>query len=133
MELNPPEARALDSRIEDLTRLGLHIAPFGGDTFLITEVPALLAGKSSKSLVEDIADELATRERSSSFEEAVDHVVATMACHSVVRAGEKIEIREVRALLEKMDTIDFAATCPHGRPVYTIIPFSEIEKRMRRT
>jgi len=133
IELAPAEAKALEGHLEDLARTGLYIEPFGGGTFLITELPAVMAGRSGKAMVEDIADELAARERSKSLDDEVDRVLMRMACHSAVRAGERLDEREVRELLAKMDSIDFAVTCPHGRPVYTTIELSEIEKRMGRT
>ena len=83
-------------------------------------------------MVEDIADELTAQERSRQFDDEMDRLLMKMACHSVVRAGERLDAREARELLVKMDAIDFAATCPHGRPAYTTIPFSVIEKRMGR-
>ena len=133
VELAPAEAKALESHLEELARTGLYIEPFGGGTFLVTELPAVMAGRSGKAMVEDIADELAARERSKSLDDEVDRVLMRMACHSAVRAGERLDDREVRELLAKMDSIDFAVTCPHGRPVYTTIELSEIEKRMGRT
>ena len=64
---------------------------------------------------------------------ALDHVLATMACHSVVRAGDVLGAHEVRALLESMDGIDYRAHCPHGRPVLLRMSVGEIERRFGRT
>jgi DNA mismatch repair protein MutL len=63
----------------------------------------------------------------------LDHLLATMACHSVVRAGDVLSEREVRALLESMDGIDYRAHCPHGRPVLLRLSIGEIERRFGRT
>jgi DNA mismatch repair protein MutL len=58
---------------------------------------------------------------------------ATLACHSVVRAGDVLSLDEARALLEAMDRVDFRAHCPHGRPVLLRISLAEIARRFGRT
>jgi DNA mismatch repair protein MutL len=56
-----------------------------------------------------------------------------MACHSVVRAGDVLSEREVRALFSSMDGVDYRAHCPHGRPVLLRISVAEIARRFGRT
>ena len=65
--------------------------------------------------------------------EGADHLFATMACHSARRAGEVLDPREQRALLESVDAIPWAPSCPHGRPVAVPITLGEIERRFGRS
>jgi len=65
--------------------------------------------------------------------ERIDHVLATMACHSVVRAGDTLTRDEVLALLAQLDGVDLRSHCPHGRPVLLRMPITEIERRFGRT
>ena len=59
-------------------------------------------------------------------------VLATAACHGVVRAGDRLGETEARALIADIDGIDHHGSCPHGRPVLLTMPQGEIERRFGR-
>jgi len=80
-------------------------------------------------LLDDLADADATR----ALSDRLDHIFATIACHSVVRAGDSLSSHEARALLESMDAVDYRVHCPHGRPVLLRIGVSELARRFGRT
>jgi DNA mismatch repair protein MutL len=101
-------------------------------------VPALLADRDPAGLLRALADELAAAPAASSPASALralapaDRVLATLACHAARRKGEALDPREQRALLDALDAIPWAPTCPHGRPVAVPVPLSEIERRFGR-
>jgi len=64
--------------------------------------------------------------------EVLDRVFATLACHAARRKGDVLDPREQRALLAALDTIPWAPTCPHGRPVAVPLELAEIERRFGR-
>jgi DNA mismatch repair protein MutL len=130
--LPPPAARAIEGAVEELGRVGLEVEPFGGDAFAVKSAPALLGGASMGPLLADLAQQIEEAERGSALDEALDHLLATMACHAAVRANQDLGREEVRALLDGLDAIDFKARCPHGRPVVVELPLSELEKRVGR-
>jgi DNA mismatch repair protein MutL len=59
-------------------------------------------------------------------------MLATMACHGSIRAGDTVNAQEVQALLEGLDEADFAGHCPHGRPIVLRLSFGELERRVGR-
>ena len=61
-------------------------------------------------------------------EKTIGDLFATMACHSVVRAGQSLSIEEMTELLQSMDEFPLSSFCPHGRPVSVEMSFFEIEK-----
>ncbi len=63
----------------------------------------------------------------------LDAMLAQLACHSVVRAGDVLAPSEVEALLRALDAVDHRAPAPHGRPVLLRISLAEIERRFGRT
>jgi DNA mismatch repair protein MutL len=65
-------------------------------------------------------------------EDAVYGLLATMACHSAVRANQDLGREEARALLDGLDLVDFKARCPHGRPVVFELSLHELERRVGR-
>ena len=74
-------------------------------------------------MVRQMIAELAEVERSAHLRQHLEERLATIACHSVIRANRQLEMSEMRALLRELDQIEFATQCPHGRPV--LIEFSD--------
>lgn len=130
--LPPSSARAVEGAIEELSAVGLEVEPFGGDAFAVKSAPALLGGASMAPLLADLAEQVEQAERGSAVGEALDGLLATMACHAAVRANQDLTREEVRALLDGLDSIDFKARCPHGRPVVVEVPLAELERRVGR-
>jgi DNA mismatch repair protein MutL len=130
--LPPAAARAVEGAIDELGRVGLEIEPFGGDAFAVKCAPALLGGAAMAPLLGDLAQQIQEAERGSAVDEALDALLATMACHAAVRANQDLGREEARALLDGLDAIDFKARCPHGRPVVVELPLSELEKKVGR-
>jgi DNA mismatch repair protein MutL len=130
--LAPAVSRALEGGVAELQRVGIELEPFGGDSFAVKGAPAMLSGVELPSLLADLAAQLADVERGSAVEEAFHGVLATMACHSAVRAHQDISAEEVRALLDALDAVDFRARCPHGRPVVFELSLAELERQVER-
>ncbi|HEY3445393.1 MAG TPA: DNA mismatch repair endonuclease MutL [Myxococcales bacterium] len=126
------EARVLADHLEEVKQVGFDVDPFGGTTFALKAVPAPLVGCDYRQLLTDLAGELMQVEKGRAFESAMEDVLATMACHSAVRAHQSLTPEECRALLDALDAIDFNTRCPHGRPVAAQIPLLELEKRVER-
>ncbi|NUN15106.1 MAG: DNA mismatch repair endonuclease MutL [Myxococcales bacterium] len=133
MELDVRHGLAVVEHAEFLLRMGIEIVPFGGRTYVLKAVPEELLGKDFVGLVREVLAELVEGGGVRAVEDRVDRVFATMACHSVVRAGDFMRPDEVRELLKNMDRIPYAANCPHGRPVLVSYPFGEIERWFHRT
>jgi DNA mismatch repair protein MutL len=134
IELGADQAAVAEDSRDTLSALGFEVEPFGGDTWVIKTVPAgLRAGDAASEVLRALLGELAERGGSRAVEERLDLALATIACHSVVRAGDALSPREVVALLSSMDGVDFKAHCPHGRPVLLRISVGEIARRFGRT
>ncbi|HKJ24791.1 MAG TPA: DNA mismatch repair endonuclease MutL [Myxococcota bacterium] len=139
VELAPEAVAALEAAAEGTTRLGFEVEPFGETAVVVRALPALLAGRSPERLVRDLADEVSqARGADAGFRPGsrvlldADRTLATMACHAARRAGETLSTSEQRSLLAELDTIPWAPTCPHGRPVAVPLDRDEIERRFAR-
>jgi DNA mismatch repair protein MutL len=137
--LDPGALGAVEADKASLERLGFEIEPFGADTVAVRAVPALLAERDPAQLVRDLVDELAGGEAGTEPGRAAvralpaaDRVFATLACHAARRKGDALDPREQRALLDALDAIPWAPTCPHGRPVCVPFELAEIERRFGR-
>jgi DNA mismatch repair protein MutL len=113
--------------------LGFELEPFGGTSFAVRAVPALLGDNDPATLVRDLAEELADVGRSRRITQAAESVLARLACHSAVRVGQSLSPEQIRALLVAMDNVDFAGNCPHGRPAYISLPRTDLERLFKRS
>ena len=66
------------------------------------------------------------------WEKVVGEIFASMACHSVIRAGQSQSPEQMKALLAQMDEFPLSSFCPHGRPVYIRRAFTDIEREFGR-
>jgi len=132
IELSPARAASLRAQTEALSRYGFDIEPFGGDTFAVKEIPAALGKVDLSKLIEDVADDIAEGGQGRPVDDVVELALATMACHSAIRAGQTLSLYEMRALLTATDRVDFSV-CAHGRPVSIRISAAELEKRFHRS
>lgn len=134
LELDERQAAAARANDGLLRELGFELA-FAGDgaNLAIQAVPELLAQASPEEVLVEVLGELESDSATQAVQERIDHVLATMACHSVVRAGDLLSEREVEALFAQMDGIDYRAHCPHGRPVLVRLSVGELERRFGRT
>jgi DNA mismatch repair protein MutL len=128
VELDPALADRLAARAEELAEFGLVLEAFGAGAVIVREVPALVPGLDVKSLVRDLADELAEWGDALSLKERVEQVCGTIACHSSVRAGNRLSQAEMDALLRQMETTPNSGQCNHGRPTYVSLALADIER-----
>ncbi|CCG42054.1 DNA mismatch repair endonuclease MutL [Magnetospirillum molischianum] len=129
VELGEPAVARLVERIEELAALGLVIEGFGAGAVVVREVPALLGEMSDVAgLVRDLADELAEWGATTALSDRLLDVCATLACHGSVRAGRRLSLPEMNALLRRMETTPLSGQCNHGRPTHVILGLNDIEK-----
>lgn len=132
VELDEVAVAAAGGQGEMLASLGFEVERFGPATLLVRAVPELLKDADPKPLLRDVLGQMGDGVEARSAQERIDHVLATMACHSVVRAGDVLGEAEVTALLGQLDDVDLRSHCPHGRPVLLRMPIGEIERRFGR-
>lgn len=132
LDLTHREAAILEALLKDLGEMGLEIEPFGGKTYLIKSVPALLAGKPVRPLVMEIVEKAADIGLASGLGQGVDECLSIMACHGAIRANQKLAVEQMKALLEQLDALEHASHCPHGRPTYIHRSLRQVEKEFKR-
>jgi len=128
VDLDPAEVDRIAARAPELAELGLVVEPFGPDAVLVRETPAMLGQMNVKGLLRDLADDLAESGAALSLKERLEEVAATLACHTSVRAGRRLNGEEMNALLREMERTPHSGQCNHGRPTYVELKLADIEK-----
>lgn len=131
VELGASDVALLEEHAAEIAGLGVEVRAVSDASVAVHGVPDLLVRKDPARVVRDLAAEL-SRAAGRPFAGAVDLVLATMACHGSVRAGDAVGREEAEALLRSLDQVDFAGHCPHGRPLIMRLSWSELERRVGR-
>jgi len=126
------EAKLLEEIIPDLASLGFSVEPFGGNSFVIHAVPALLVKSDVKRMITEIIEKMAEIGFSPGLESAIDECLILMACHSAIRANQKLPEEQIKHLLRQLDECENPSHCPHGRPTLIEWPVKSIEKSFKR-
>ena len=132
VEVSPAQADWVTENLEVLAGLGLELEPFGGASFRVTAVPAWLAQVDLEALVLDLVENLAPVKSRVSPQGVQEQVRTLMACHGAIRAGQQLAPEEMVALLGQLGELRVSSHCPHGRPLWRLIPYTDIRQSFRR-
>ena len=116
-------------RQDALAGLGFDIEPFGGATFLVRAVPAVLAKGDIAEALEELIADIAGEEIGETAEE---RALKSLACHSAVRAGQTLSMEEMRELVRQLEATAMPRTCPHGRPTMIRLSKAQLEREFGR-
>lgn len=128
VDMSPEKVEALLGIAKEIERLGVHIEALGPGTIGVKAAPLMIKESILSTVLDKMAHEIVEQGGSYSLERVVGDICATMACHSVVRAGQALGVDQMKSLLRDMDMFPLSSFCPHGRPVSVEYPFYKLEK-----
>lgn len=117
---------------EDIKRMGFNVSEFGGNTFVISAVPALAGLRNPGELFSGILEQFGS-EQGGGKGGKLDNILADMACKAAVKAGTSLSVQEIDNLLSEMVRADLFSHCPHGRPVIKRFSANDVKKWFYRT
>ncbi len=128
VDMDESEVEALMTLVSDLGKMGIEMEQAGPATVVINSQPSLIKEKALVKALKKMAGDFVNKGGGFALETAIADIFATMACHSVVRAGQALSPEEMKQLLVDMDEFPLSGFCPHGRTVSLEFPFSQLEK-----
>ncbi len=124
-------AGLMAENLDALLAVGFEIEPFGGDTYLVRAVPAVLSGQDPRRVVEEVVRGLAEEE--DVVGKTVEDRLVTLICkRAAVKGGQVLSDAEMRALVRELEACQTPHTCPHGRPTMIHITAAELAKQFGR-
>ncbi|WP_020558113.1 DNA mismatch repair endonuclease MutL [Thiofilum flexile] len=115
-----------------LQELGFEISVMGVEKLVVRAVPSLLKDSDIERLVCDVLADLNTYGNTVRVQQAINELLATMACHGAVRANRVLTLPEMNALLRDMEQTERSGQCNHGRPTWTQMSLAQIDKLFMR-
>ncbi len=128
VEVGLAEAAAAEEHREAFDALGLEVDRVGPNTLLVRRVPVLLRDADAAALVHDMLSDFMMHGSSGRLQEAINHVLGNMGCRSSVRAHRRLTLPEMNALLREMERTPNSGQCNHGRPTWTELSVTELDR-----
>ncbi len=128
VEMEVESAEALAHVASDLARIGVDVEPFGPGAVVVRALPNGIKESALADSLVELGREIAEKGGGFALERKISDLCATVACHSVVRAGQALNTEQMKSLLVQMDEFPLSSFCPHGRPVSIEYPFTKLER-----
>jgi DNA mismatch repair protein MutL len=130
-------AEALDiATVEEeqdaLQLLGFDIAPISTNTLAVRVMPAMLKQSHAEAATREVLHELRDFGASRALSERRNELLATLACHSAIRANQLLGLPEMNAILREMEQTERADQCNHGRPTWFQVTLEELDAMFMR-
>jgi DNA mismatch repair protein MutL len=131
--LGPADARVVRRNLDALRAAGFGLAEFGGDTFVLDAVPAVLGAVSGLTLLRDAARSLDEGGPRGGIERWAEERIAQSACKAAVKARDRLTLDEIEKLVVALASAEMPYTCPHGRPTLMHFSYDELYRKFGRT
>ena len=127
--LDRRQGELMESRGDLVRRMGFRVEPFGGGTYILRGVSALIAeGDPARSFL-DVLDLMS---EGGGFESWEERAAYSIACHGAIRAGKTLTHEEMAELGRQLEACEQPHTCPHGRPTMIHMSSARLEREFGR-
>ncbi len=132
LNVTRPDVDLIEEYREEFLKLGVDVEPAGETSLRVSALPADVESSQAEGFIEDILKLLSENKKikASDLRESVLHYAA---CHSAIRAGEVLNIRQMRQLILELLNTEHPFTCPHGRPCMIQLTSDELYHMFKRT
>ncbi len=130
VQVDPETYSAIEAHGDELAKLGMQVEAFGDLTILIRAVPISGAGRDAESLLRSIMAEARREKTTRSWP---DRLAASLACHSAIRAGDRLHAEQQQQLIRSLEECLDPRHCAHGRPTMLQMTAAELERSFGRS
>lgn len=132
VELTIFQTQIVEKNNEELYAMGFTLRDFGGNSFVISAIPAIAGKSNATTLFLDVLEQFGS-ERGSKGANRLEDILADIACKAAIKSGHELKPVEIDNLLERMARANLFSHCPHGRPVFKQFSKDEVKKWFYRT
>jgi DNA mismatch repair protein MutL len=131
LDLSPEQAAVVAEELETLNHLGVEIEPFGGASYLVRTLPAILGRENPAAALAEIVDGLAQRD--DLVEAAREARLVTLICkRAAIKGNTPLSMAEMQELVRRLEGCRSPRTCPHGRPTMIYLSAGDLARQFGR-
>ena len=128
LSVSEGEADAADQFADEFARFGVILQRAAPESIMIRQIPVILQQAEVERLITDMLADLMQHGSSDRIQAHRNEILGTMACHGSVRANRKLTLPEMNGLLRDMEETERSGQCNHGRPTWTQMSMSDLDK-----
>lgn len=132
IKVTAEEADVAEENIENFTALGFDVSRTGEQIITVRATPSMLKNIDTEKLIRDVVADLIEHGKSDRVEHVRNELLASISCHSAIRANHSLSIPEMNNLLRDMETTEHSGYCSHGRPTWKQVTMEELDKMFYR-
>ena len=119
----------IEKNMETIQKIGFEISHFGSSSYLLQAIPSTMSKHNPKSGFLKIIESI---EKSRENSPITNQFASSLACHSAIKAGDKIEMTQITKLIHDLSVCNNFHSCPHGRPTIFQLTTLQLEKEFAR-
>lgn len=131
LELDPVSFDCLLQNEERFSEFGYSLE-FGDKLNVLLRAVPNIVGATAERFLRDAVDML-LEDPDISETDLMRSRLIQMSCKRAVKAGNDLEVRQLKAIVDAYATGEVPLTCPHGRPVIICVSKNELQKMFKRT
>ncbi len=132
LDVSPSEKIFLQDNLHEIKKLGFILENFGGNTFILREIPTIMGKALDINIIKEIISDIAIIGKDKSFSEVKEDIINYLACHKSIRGGDDLSLKDIRDLLIELGECKDSYHCAHGRPTLRFFSFKELDKLFKR-
>jgi DNA mismatch repair protein MutL len=133
IRLSPQEVEQVEALAGILARAGFEVDGFGGDTVLVQAVPDPHPWFDAERCFREMVEELTHgSELVRSARNQHERIAMTFACKGAIKAGQRMDEREMHELFDALFATELPHHDVHGRPTIVRLSATELERKFGR-
>lgn len=132
IDVTAHDTEIIEKHREDFSRLGVDIEPVGEALLRVSSLPTDIKADGAEDFIREITKMLSEM-KNISPSDLRQNMLHMMACKAAIKAGEVLNMRQMRQLIIDLCNTEHPFTCPHGRPCMIEISSAELYKMFKRT
>lgn len=132
IDVSHSEKFFLSENLSEIKKLGFNFEHFGGNTFILREIPTIMGKVPDINVIKDIITDVTTIGKDKSFSEIKEEIINYLACHKSIRGGDDLSLENIRDLIIELADCKDSYHCAHGRPTLKFFSFKELDKLFKR-
>ncbi len=132
LELTAEQFAAVEQHQQLLAEAGFEVEPFGGNSYVVRSVPAQMGQKNPEPVLDGLITDLVQWQGTGDIDSQREELLATIACHSAIKAGQHLTEQEMIQLVTDLMQTQAPAICPHGDPIIVTIAGEQLDRKFER-
>lgn len=128
LDLNALDTQVLLQILPEINNLGFDIQEFGKNSFVIHGFPADILQGDEKKMIEELIEQFKMNSQVTKLSKR-ENLAKSLAYSSSIKAGKKLSVEEMKALIDELFACENAFTAPNGRFTFITLSNDELDKR----